>query len=217
MRAIQSAFTVALVVVTSAAAAVLSHVAIDALGDVLLPRDAYDHVQHHSRAIFAGLALVVAGVLALCWLLEALGRKNGSVVSFLLRLRNGIGTSPWVFAGIATLVALGALVGMETLDCQIDGVQIGGLANLLGGSIALGLAATAFFGSLLGCVAHAFVRILAAWEPRIAARLEALLSPKTQKAPDACQRLDVCGLPRACGSLSARSLSKRGPPLAAPA
>jgi hypothetical protein len=217
MRAIQSAFTVALVVVTSAAAAVLSHVAIDALGDVLLARDAYDHVQHHSRAIFAGLALLVAGVLVLCWLLEALGRRNGSVVSFLRRLKSEIGTSPWAFAAIVIAVSFAGLVGMEFLDCRIDGVQIGGFANLVGGSIALGCAATALFGSLLGCAAHALVRILAAWEPRMAARLVALLSPKSRNCLDACRRLDVGDAARACGLLPARNVSKRGPPLAAPA
>lgn len=217
MRSLQGAFYATLVLVSGAIAAVLAHAAIDFAGDFLLAHDTYDGIEHHSRAIFGGLVLAAAALVALRYLWEALDRRCGSLTSLLRQLRTARGVSPWRFVLLVVIVALVALVAMEWTDAVLDGVRIDGLEDLLGGSLALGLSITIVAGIGVGWLVRLGLHALADWEPVLCAFLASLL-PHVRGdralAPQAYHPLTVsldgaCRLARRCG--------KRAPPLFTPA
>lgn len=216
MRRIQVAFYGALVLVTGAISAILAHVVIDIAGDYVLPHDAYDGMEHHSRAIFAGVAVALAAIIVLRFLWEALDRRCTSLTELLRGLRAARGASPWRFVACVAAVALVALLGMEFADASSDRVVVNGFADLLGGSILLGLASVTFVSVAVAWCVRFALHALADWEPVLAALVERLLARDIDRVPSraAHEPLTVT-LDGAC-RLSRRS-GKRAPPLATPA
>jgi hypothetical protein len=216
VRRIQAAFYAALVLVTGAISAILAHVVIDVAGDYLLSHDAYDGMAHHSRAIFAAVAVALAAVVALRFLWEALDRRCTSLTELLRGLRIARGASPWRFVACVVAVALVALLAMEFADALADRVVVDGFEDLLGGSILLGLGSVVFVSVAVSWGVRLALHALADWEPVLVALVERLLGRDTDRSPShAAHEPLTITLDGAC-RLSRRS-GKRAPPLAAPA
>lgn len=141
------------IVVAAIATAAISHVLIDALGDVLLAHDAYDDIDHRSRAVvLAGGASVVASVLLRLWF-EAFAevrRPHGAMREILGDAAKRARSTTTGFATVA--LALLALVGMETFDIARAGGSDFGPQAALGGSVGLGVGVTLAIGALVAAL-----------------------------------------------------------------
>jgi hypothetical protein len=200
-----------LVAVAGAIAAACAHVAIDVAGDYVLPRDAYDGIAHHSRAMLlalVGLAVLVVAVRAIC---DILDRRCGSTRSTLAAVRNAVG-NPIGFTLAAAAVAVVTLVGMESFDCSLTG-RVDDVGDLFGGSVALGASSAVAFGALFGWLTHRCVRLIAKYEAPIAAFIVAVfrLVRGTSAMRPASRRTRT---PRtlAYALVLSRQGRKRGPP-----
>ncbi|HZZ00659.1 MAG TPA: hypothetical protein VFE36_13910 [Candidatus Baltobacteraceae bacterium] len=216
MRTIQAAFYGALVLVTGAISAILAHFVIDAAGDVLLAHDTYDGIAHHSRAVFGGIVVAIAAVVALRYLWEALDRRCTSLSELLRRLRFARGASPWRFVALVVAVAIVALLAMEYADALSDRVVVGGFEDLLGGSIWLGLVSVIVTGIAAAWCVRFALHALADWEPVLVALLERLVGRDSGSRPSHASHEPLTfTLDGACRL--ARRSGKRAPPFATPA
>jgi hypothetical protein len=216
VRSVRSAFYAALVLLCGATAAVVAHVVIDVAGDFVLARDSYDGLAHHSRAFFLGIVVVLAALVALRFLWEALDRRSGSVTALVRYVQAARGASPWRFGILVAAVAIAGLVAMESLDAMLSATRIDGVEDLLGGSVLLGLGTTLAVSALVAGAARALLGFLAAWEPVIAAFVGRLLTCRpaspAMHAPRSVRL--TCSLDRACRL--ARRGGKRAPPMLTP-
>ena len=204
----RSAFYGALVLLAGATAAVFAHVAIDVSGDFLLPHDTYDGMDHHSRAVFIGIAVVLAGIFALRFIAEALGRRSVS----LLPKRCGFG-----FVALVIASAIVALAGMEAYDALAAGVRIDGIQDLFGGSLALGTGWTAGIAVFIALLVRALISALTRWEPAIAAFFVRLLIARVAGADVRRMGRDRQAVVRNDAFRFSRSGGNRAPPATAPA
>jgi hypothetical protein len=211
------AFRASLVAIAAAVAALVAHVTIDVAGDYLLARDAYDGIEHQSRAVFvvaiAALALVAGSRL----LFDLLDRRCSSTASLLRLVARDLG-SPGAFVLQTIALAFVTLAGMELLDCAAAGTPVDDLADLFGGSLALGLTATFASGALAGWLLHALVRALARREPELADLVYRIVFATPQAAAEfrgvTRERDARTAIERAL--MLSRRGTKRGPPLLAP-
>lgn len=216
MRKIQAAFYGALVLVTGAISAIVAHAVIDWAGDFLLPHDTYDGMEHHSRAIFAAIAVAVAAVVALRFLWEALDRRCTSLTQLLRGLRAARGASPWRFVALVVAVAMVVLLAMEYADALSDRVVVDGIEDLLGGSIWLGLGSVTLVSVAVAWCVRFALHALADWEPVLAALFERLLGRQSDRVQShAAHEPLTITLDGACRL--ARRSGKRAPPLPTPA
>ena len=125
----------AAVIAAALVCAVLAHLAIDAIGDVALSDDSYDHVAHGSRAaVFTVVLCIAIPLVRVAWqtLFTAAQRARGTVHSSPRALH-------WLAAATAVVVlTFPLLIGMETADVHASGGDIDNLGDLLGGSLLLG-------------------------------------------------------------------------------
>ena len=216
VRSIQGAFYGALVLVTGAISAILAHVVIDVAGDYLLRRDAYDGMDHHSRAIFAAIAVAVGAGVALRFLWEALDRRCASLTELLRRLRAARGVSPWRFVALVVAVAFVTLLAMEYADALSDRVLVNVLEDLLGGSPLLGLGSVTLVSVAIAWCVRFALHALADWEPVLAALVQKLLGRSNDRQPSHATHVPLTvTLDGACRL--ARRSGKRAPPLLTPA
>ena len=129
------------VFVTAAFAALIAHVAIDALGDILLAHDSYDDIGHGSRTLISCIGLAILVCAGLHRLIALLDETRAG------RSLEGRHTALARHAGVAyTALVVGAtfilLVGMESVDLALAGQPLGDAGDLLGGSIVLGIVVT---------------------------------------------------------------------------
>lgn len=214
MRA-QAVVAAGLALLAGAVAAVFSHVLIDWSGDFLLRHDAYDDVTHLSRGPIVGIALALFAVGALRAAWELLVRRRGTRMP-LRRLADALGGNGLAFIATAIAVALATIAGMEAFDALAGGEPIGGVADLFGGSLLLGVGATAACAALVALLARSLVRSLAGVEPAIAAFLVRLVPRVRDAATGAFFRAEPLSRALAAGSLLARIDGTRAPPLPAP-
>ena len=216
VRRIQAAFYGALVLVTGAISAIVAHFVIDFAGDYVLPHDTYDGMEHHSRAVFAAIAVAVAAVVVLRFLWEALDRRCTSLTELLRRLRAARGVSAWRFVASVVAVAFVALIAMEYADALSDRVAVDGVEDLLGGSIWLGLSSVMLVSVAVAWCVRFALHALADWEPVLAALVEKLLGLRNDRLPShATHEPLTITLDGACRL--ARRSGKRAPPLFTPA
>jgi hypothetical protein len=200
----------------AAAGAALAHVAIDIAGDYVLPADSYDHLQHGSRELLAGLAVVVAAVLA------ARGLRICCTVATANRgliARPALGARDALLLFVAAVTASIVLVpAMECLDGRLDGVVVHTLADAFGGSIALGLITTLLCAGAITLLVYGVARWLVSHRDSIATMIETLLrrvtgTPRTPGQGRFIPRF----APRRGRAAHALRLAKRGPPAVASA
>ena len=216
MGSTQTAFRISLVAMAAGVAAALAHVVIDVAGDYLLARDAYDGMAHQSRGLLLAFVGIGASMLLARVLFDALDRRCSSAPSLLRNVRQAIGR-PWRFAAETVVLTVVLLAAMECLDCALRGVRIHDVADVFGGSLALGLSAAVFCGALAGAALHRLLRLVADHEPAIAGIVGAVLRTYLAAAqPVSSHRRAAAARPIERGLLLARRHRKRGPPLATP-
>jgi len=195
--------------VAAVAAALLAHFAIDALGDVALPRDAYDGLSHGSRGLMALGLLLGSGALAIRLIVAALDGAAGRD-----RIAQALSApaSPLLFVGPVVLGALVLLIGMESLDALVATGGVASFGDALGGSVVLGLGLAGGVAVVLGVTAFGALRWFARWHAEVLRAIGAvfaifLLPPPVRAFTVA--RLYV-GVGRSTAVL--RRAAKRGPP-----
>jgi hypothetical protein len=142
-------------------AALLSHLAIDELGDFWLADDAYDHVAHHSRLLAFSVVLGVS-LSALAFAVRAALREaRGSEGALREVLRAALPASPRRYLALVTAASLVLVTAMEALDASLAGRPAGNLAALLGGSLALGTGLVTTVAAAVTATVLGFVRRLA--------------------------------------------------------
>jgi hypothetical protein len=202
---------VSLAICAAAAGAALAHFAIDVLGDYLLARDSYDHLRHGSRELIAGVALLLAAVLAarglrVCCEVAAANRAR--------LLRPGL--RAWeLFGMLAGAVAAGTLIvpAMECLDGRLDGTPVRGLADAFGGSIPLGVGTTLVCAGAVALLVCAIAHWLISHRDSIATMIETLLGRLSAGVrPNGFERVAFRLAPRRRRTPTALRLAKRGPP-----
>ncbi len=203
-----------LVTISGAIAAVIAHLAIDVLGDVLLTHDAYDAVAHDSRAVVVVVALALLACGLCRFLITQVGRSRLSRLAVRAELRALVPVSRVQFVLLAIVTTCVLLVGMEAADTMASGAWPDDLRELVGGSFSLGLSVVAVYGVGVAAI----VRECCVWFARADSLIVALVRfivalPIRPKALYyGVHRTDVV----ARRSLDfARSDGQRGPPFCA--
>jgi hypothetical protein len=161
-RYVPTAFLGLVLLLTALVAAAAAHLLIDYIGDFALAHDSYDGMAHHARTLASAVVLIVAigGILRLLW--SALDDGHASTGTFRALVEPVLKLPVWRFAAAVTVVALLAVIAMESADALLDGVRIDDFADVLGGSIPLGIAVTLAMAVCVGVAVSLLFRSLAA-------------------------------------------------------
>jgi hypothetical protein len=200
-----------LLLCASTAAAALAHYAIDVVGDYALRQDTYDAIEHASRGLVAGIALIVAAMLAL--------RGLRACCDVALASRGRLATPAigrgHVLGFLAGTVATTALLvpAMEVLDGQMAGDPVGGLGDAFGGSVLLGLIVVAVCAVAVAAAVVSIAVWLISHRDVIEAIVVTLLG-RVRRAlgPDVQERRRRGVRPHRVRTVNALRLCKRGPP-----
>lgn len=140
--ALDRAFRATILVLAGVVAAPLAHLAIDAIGDVVLAHDAFDAIAHRSRgvALAAIAAVVLTIVLRLIW--NALAEAGGERRDRRALLQRAAVSWPTLALAVLPLTYAG-VIAMEAFDVVSAGGRIDDLVDLVGGSPLLALACVA--------------------------------------------------------------------------
>jgi hypothetical protein len=201
---------------TACVAALVAHLAIDALGDVALTRDAYDDVSHGSRAavLVAVLACGLAAVFRLVFVaLDANGERSTRLARGLARI---VPRSPAWFIVCSVVGAAAMLVGMEMFDAFVATGRVVDIPDALGGSPWFGLGLEVPIAVAVAWLTWRALRWLAESSGAIARAIEILLAERkrSRHARFARYRWSRSGASRELALLTRRA-GKRGPPLPA--
>ncbi len=208
------ALRVAMPLATALLAALAAHLGIDFAGDYLLAHDAYDDPQHGSRGL-ASLALVALAFGALWAVVRlALAEMRGSRGALRAELRAAVPDSPVVFAAMVTALALPMLLGMAWLDAATTGIAVDDVADLLGGSLPLGLFIACVSAFVAAPIVHRLVRLLSRYHQAIVRVVGACLRPAaTCSGPAVAVAVARAhGVPRVPAALARRIRGDRAPP-----
>ena len=196
----------------AAVAAALAHIVIDIAGDYLLTRDTYDHIEHSSRELMTGIALLIAAVLAarglrICCDIAAANR--GRLERPVLRFREVAG-----FLVAAVAASIVAVPAMELLDGWLDRVPVQQLDDAFGGSLLLGLVTTILCATVVATLVYTIARWLISHRDSITTIIETLLRIAADGARPSGYRLSLQRfVPRRRRATHALRLAKRGPPV----
>lgn len=202
---------VALALCAAAMAAAVAHFAIDVVGDFALANDSYDRLQHGSRELVSGIALLVAALLAgrglrICCEIAASNRAR--LARPVLRLPEFVS----ILLG-AVAMSIVFVPAMEYLDGRLDGAAVGRLADAFGGSIALGIGTTILCAALVALVVCAIARWLISHRDSIATIIETFLRPfRDGVRPSGYERVTSRYSLHGRRAIHALRLAKRGPP-----
>jgi hypothetical protein len=202
LGSLRIALSAALLFFAAALSALLAHLAIDALGDVWLADDAYDHLAHGSRAL-AFFAVWTAALVALILAARAAWREaRGSNGALRELLRATLPASHRRHAALVMVGTLLLVVSMEALDALLAGRPTVDLADLLGGSLGLGLGVVTLCALLVTAAVRDIVRRLIRFHRTLVGIVVAFIGRSAQ--PD-------CGVLRAAATrpVAARAHSLR--------
>ncbi len=195
--------------------ALLAHVAIDLAGDVLLERDAYDNVAHHSRESIFIAACLLAAVILWRTFLTARAEIAGSCGSLRAALGGAVPASCVRFVATVAAAALPALLAMAALDSALDARPLGDAGELLGGSVLLGVASVLASSLTCGTLVWKAVRALARLD-RAILRLVTILARRARYLHGAARvRLEFRPRARAAAVRCVRCVGWRAPPFPA--
>lgn len=202
----------AVLAVLSAAlvAAVGAHLAIDILGDYLLPDDTYDHVAHASRELFTLLAFLAAGSAAVLSF-SRFFRSAASIGTRVRLLRIHPSHIAAAFGAIA-LLALVFVPTMETIDTLRAGGSVDDLSDAFGGSLLLGMSSTLACAVLCCGAILAFVAWFARHRDRVASLIYELAAPQIARPLCGHERRALAIVIATDPARATRRRSKRGPP-----
>jgi hypothetical protein len=194
-------------------AAAFAHIAIDIVGDYVLPHDSYDFIPHNSRDLVTAVGVAVAAVLALR------GLRLCCDVAVANRARLAAQPIGKLWYGAFTIVTIVAAVllvpAMEVLDGRLDGAPVKELDDAFGGSIALGLGTTVVCAAIVAVLVLAAVRWLVSHRDSIATILVSLVTfDRSARSASIELRRYVVRPPKRRTAPALRRC-KRGPPIVA--
>jgi hypothetical protein len=211
-----AAFLALVLVLTALVAAAAAHSLIDIIGDYALPHDSYDGMAHHARTLAFVVVLIISigGVLRLLWL--AIDAGHASTGAFRALVKPVLAIPVWRFAIAVTLIALLTVIAMESVDALLDGVRIDDFADVLGGSIPLGMAVTLTISICIGAVVSHLFRAVAVAHHMIVEMVHALFvgtgrRAGSQRAARTALLLESFSAPNS--PLSTRAGKRAPPPL----
>jgi hypothetical protein len=197
---------------TIVSSALLAHLAIDLAGDFLLSHDAYDDVAHHSRESVFIVACVLAAIASWRTLCAVRAELRGSRGSLRAILHDSVPASCGRFVAAVAALSVPALLAMAGLDAALDGTPIDDVADLLGGSAALGLTCTLGSALAIATLAWTAIRALARLD-RVVLRLVAALAERARHPQAATATVRrVRPATRSYAGIFARSFGLRAPP-----
>ena len=214
-RRAPAAFLATVLVLAALASAAAAHSLIDIIGDFALAHDAYDGMAHHSRTLAFVFVLAIALVAVLRFLLSALDRPRASTGAFHSLVKLVLALRVWRFAATVAIFSLIGLMAMESADALIDGVRIDDFADLLGGSIPLGVAITFAISACTGVAVSRLLRAVAAAHEIIADIVFALLigARRSSGSPRGLRTAVSLGSLSVAVSVLSTRAGKRAPPL----
>jgi hypothetical protein len=215
-RALQTNVFAALMLVgATCVAALFAHVGIDLAGDVVLAHDTYDGLDHRSRseALIVSLALLFGALLRVAWLAldEARTGRAAARPSF----DDVFGRERWRFIFTVVALTLPVLVTMELFDIVADGRRLDDVADLLGGSVWLGLGITIPFAALVAQAVRSIAKLVMSSHRALVTvigRLFALLARLHRQVEKRTPKPSV-GILIHRRSILSRPSGTRGPPL----
>lgn len=197
------------VVAVAALAAALGHIAIDALGDVLLAHDTYDDIAHDSRTVGAALAACVflgAGARSVYLALRSrLGYRSARRV---FRIE-----SPVRFAALVVALAIPGVLGMEALDAALAGRCVDDAGDLFGGSIVLGLTTTIAVALVVAIAACVLLRFFSSTQALLVRAVAELFQLRGRCGAGAFRRQQRRRASLGIPLVFLRHAAERGPPL----
>ena len=203
---------VSLALCAAAAGGALAHYAIDIVGDYALPRDTYDNlVNHSSRELLTGVALLVAAAIAarglrVCCDIATLNR--GRLVRPALRLRETLG-----FFSVAVAASVALVPGMEWLDGRIDNQPVTGVDDAFGGSILLGVGVAILCAGVVALLVYGLAHWLISHRDSIVTIIATLRRRLVGTSPPRCYALSAqLFTHRRKRTTPGLRLAKRGPP-----
>lgn len=197
------------VIAVAMLAAACAHMAIDALGDVLLEHDSYDDLAHDTRSVAGAIALaalLLAGARGMYEAVRcALGRAAARRVAVDLPL-------PAVISAVVVL-AIPILIAMEAVDAILAGTPTLDLSALLGGSIALGLITTAATAALAAIGATTLLRWCCSTQALLVRIIVACCVTRPARCSAGIARRADGHVGAVPATVHGRHAAKRGPPL----
>lgn len=214
VRVFGRVLSLALVLIAAGVAAFIAHVAIDVAGDYLLPRDSYDFVTHHSRAVAIAGSFVLAATVMLRVFDVALAQARGARLSLRAVLDHAISPTPWRFVALVVAATLGTLGAMDSLDTLARDGKVDDIADMLGGSIWLGLGIATPTAALIGSLVWHVVARVARSSAVLVRALGALFATARSRSNSSERPSRTSWVPtaRSRGSILARREGKRAPP-----
>ncbi len=196
-------------------AALVSHIGIDIAGDYLLPHDSYDGVGHQSRSDVFALAAIIAIATLLHFVAGTIREARLTCGDGRATFEKNFGRAPWRCVGVVVVLTLASLATMEAMDLAAGGSPIDDLADLFGGSMALGLSISVPVAALAAAAARILARFLLVSQRTLAVALQRLIALATRSArrTSGCMQRPGRVARRRYRSVSARRCAKRGPPL----
>jgi hypothetical protein len=210
------ALAAALTGVAVCASAVAAHVGIDIAGDVVLAHDTYDGVAHASRGeMMSGAALGIGFVLL--WLVRAALERTRVTHGMRLTVDDVLGRGPHRFVFAVVGLSIPMLATMECFDITASGGGVDGVADLLGGSIALGLGLTTVIAAAIALIVRRIARFALDSREALARIIGQFFTLLTRAVAPCDASRSECGVGLQIGqrSILSRRSGKRGPPLPA--
>jgi len=170
--------TATLLLVAVCAAAVLSHVAIDVVGDYAPWHDTYDGVEHSSRlaVVVAAVGFSLLAILGLLW--SACDAARSAHRAPPPRIARNVRLFVLGVVGLTVL----SVAGMESLDVLATGDSLSGIADVFGGSLWLGLGISIVSGLLASALALRVARFIERTRSLLVRAIETLIAELSRRA-----------------------------------
>jgi hypothetical protein len=207
----------AVALVAAGIAATVAHLVIDLAGDVLLPRDSYDFVAHHSRAVAVVGALALTAAALLHVLDVALAEaRGGDGISLRAVFDNAVPRrTPWRFVALTVVGAILGLMAMEAFDSLASHGTMDDIGDLFGGSLWLGLGIAIPIAGLTGGLVWRAARFVAESHRAIVHAVAVLFAIAGGQPPPGarpCGGVTPMPTPHRRAMILARHAGKRAPP-----
>jgi hypothetical protein len=215
-RTAPRAFLVAVIVLSSLAAAAAAHFLLDFIGDFALAHDSYDGMAHGSRLLSFFIVIVLAAAGAVRLIVSALDGASASTAAFRVLVGPLLALAEWRLIAAVATGALAGVMTMQSVDSLLSGARIDDISDTLGGSAPLGVAVTLVVATAIGAAVSRLFRALAAAHDAIVEIVCSLLIDARRRSGPACTMrtgVTLHSFARPLSVLSTRAGKRAPPPL----
>jgi hypothetical protein len=215
-RTAPRAFLVAVIILSSLAAAAAAHFLLDFIGDFALAHDSYDGMAHGSRLLSFLIVIILAAAGTVRLIVSALDGAGSSTAAFRALVGPLLALSEWRFVAAVATGALAGVMTMQSIDSLLSGARIDDVADALGGSVPLGIAVTlAVSTSIAAAVSRLFHALAAAHDAIVEIVCSLLIDARLRSGPTCTMRTGVAlhSFAKPLSVLSTRAGKRAPPPL----